>query len=72
MNMMGLKDETPNGSVLSEQQLKKNMRRFGAIYYKNDSGNVEEFDLRIPMTIWYEWGYLDYVLNLHVDRTGGN
>jgi hypothetical protein len=72
MNMMGLKAETPNGSVLSEQQLKKNMRRFGAIYYKNDSGNVEEFDLRIPMTIWYEWGYLDYVLNLHVDRTGGN
>jgi hypothetical protein len=33
--------------------------------------NVEEFDLRIPMTIWYEWGYLDYNVTIHVAGTAG-
>ena len=71
MNMMGLKKTTPNGTELSDAQLLKNKRRFGAIYYRNDTGNAEDFDLRIPITIWYEWGFLDYVVNLHVAFSAG-
>ena len=70
-NMMGLEKIAPNGTELSEAQLLKNKRRFGAIYYRNDTGNAEDFDLRIPITIWYEWGFLDYVVNLHVAFSAG-
>ena len=33
---------------------------FGAIYYANNGLNVTEFDLVFPITIFYEWGYLQY------------
>jgi hypothetical protein len=70
-NRMGLEAKQPNGNVLTKSQLRRNMRRFGAIYYRNDTDNVTEFDVRIPITIWYEWGYLDSYVTIHVNSTAG-
>ena len=46
--------------------------KFGAIYYKNNGDNVTEFDLRIPISIEYEWGKFDQVVTLHINRTLGH
>ena len=70
-NRMGLDPILLDGTELTKSQIKQRLRRFGAIFYKNDGGNVTDFDIRIPMTIWYEWGYLDYNVTIHVAGTAG-
>jgi len=45
---------------------------FGAIAYDNNGDNVEEFDLRIPVTVGYYWGEFTTTVQLHVNRTAGN
>ena len=40
---------------------------FGGFYYENNGDNVTEFDVRIPITIWYEWGKLETVVEWHIN-----
>jgi hypothetical protein len=45
--------------------------RFGSIYYENNGDNVTEFDVIIPITIFYEWGSQKYFTKWHIDTTHG-
>ena len=46
--------------------------QWGFIYYANNGDNVTNFDLKIPVTIEYEWGKFTRVVDLHVGTTQGN
>jgi hypothetical protein len=45
--------------------------KFGAIYYANNGDNVTVFDVKIPVTIYYEWGSFESVITWHIDTTHG-
>jgi hypothetical protein len=47
------------------------LARFGSIYYENNGDNVTEFDVIIPITIFYEWGAQKYYTLWHIDTTHG-
>jgi hypothetical protein len=49
-----------------------NKERFGAIYYANNGDNVTEFDIKVPVTIEYEWGSFTKNIKIHIDATHGN
>ena len=61
LSYMGISPEDPAKKAL-----------FGAIYYKNNGDNVEEFDLIIPITIEYEWGKFEQDVKIHINRTLGH
>jgi hypothetical protein len=48
--------------------------KFGAFYYANNGLNVTEFDIAFPITIYYEWGYIQLKPQFEngkiVDNTG--
>jgi len=48
-----------------------NKEGFGVIYYQNNGDNVTEFDVYIPITIEYEWGWLSRIVGFHIDSTHG-
>ena len=50
---------------------KTNLAKFGNIYYENNGDNVTEFDVIIPITIFYEWGSQKYYTKWHIDTTHG-
>jgi hypothetical protein len=45
--------------------------KFGGFYYANNGDNVDEFDIRIPITIEYEWGKLYQVVQWKIKTTHG-
>ena len=47
------------------------LAKFGSIYYENNGDNVTEFDVLIPITIFYEWGSQKYCTKWHIDTTHG-
>ena len=47
------------------------LAKFGSIYYENNGDNVEQFDVIIPITIFYEWGSQKYFTKWHIDTTTG-
>jgi hypothetical protein len=47
------------------------LAKFGSIYYENNGDNVTEFDVLIPITIFYEWGSQKYCTRWHIDTTHG-
>ena len=46
-----------------------NKEKFGAIAYYNNGDNVEEFDIRVPITIGYEWGEFTQTVQIKIKRT---
>ena len=46
--------------------------RFGSIYYQNNNPNVTEFDIIVPVEIFYEWGSLKETIRWHIDTTHGH
>jgi putative SOS response-associated peptidase YedK len=48
------------------------LKKFGSIYYQNNGDNVTDFDVIIPMTIFYEWGSQKYYVKWHIYRTHGH
>ena len=48
-----------------------NLAKFGSIYYENNGDNVTEFDVIIPITIFYEWGSQKYFTKWHINTTHG-
>jgi len=47
-------------------------QRFSAIYYQNNGDVVDEFDVYIPYTIEYEWGWLSRIADFKINTTHGN
>lgn len=45
---------------------------FGYIYYDNNMDNVEEFYVKIPVTVHYEWGCFTTVIKVNIQTTLGN
>ena len=45
---------------------------YGYIFYTNNGDNVEDFDLKVPVTITYEWGEFTTNVTIHVTRSLGN
>ena len=45
---------------------------FGYIYYENNGVNVEEFVVRIPLNIYYEWGHFRTYVDVKINTTLGN
>lgn len=47
--------------------------KFGWLTYENNRGNVEDFDIIVPITLTYDWGILPtYNVKVHVDGTINN
>jgi hypothetical protein len=44
---------------------------FGGFYYANNGENVTVFDVKIPTTIYYEWGCFNAMITWHIDSTHG-
>ena len=47
-------------------------QRFGVIYYQNNGDNVTNFDVIVPITIEYEWGWLTRFAQFNIQDTHGN
>lgn len=61
--------ESANQAALKTQLIQK----FGYIYYDNNRGNVEDFDLIIPVQLTYDWGTLPTMYaKVHVKGTIAN
>jgi len=50
---------------------KEKKAKFGGFYYANNGDNVDEFDIRIPITIEYEWGKLYQTVQWKIKTTHG-
>jgi hypothetical protein len=50
---------------------KTNKARFGGFYYANNGDNVTEFDVVIPIKVYYEWGWVNAKLDWHINTTHG-
>ena len=48
-----------------------NKARFGGFYYANNGDNVTEFDVVIPVKVYYEWGWVSAKLTWHINTTHG-
>jgi hypothetical protein len=54
-----------------EQYMETYKNIFGGFYYANNGENVTVFDVKIPMTIFYEWGSFNADVTWHIDTTHG-
>jgi len=45
---------------------------FGYIFYENNGVNVDEFIVRIPLNIYYEWGHFRTYVDVKINTTLGN
>ena len=57
--------------VPCEAYMQFNKDIFGGFYYANNGENVTVFDVKIPVTIYYEWGSFDASITWHIDSTHG-
>ena len=48
-----------------------NKARFGGFYYANNGDNVTEFDVVIPVKVFYEWGWVNAKIDWHINTTHG-
>lgn len=49
-----------------------NKAKFGTIWYYNNGGNVEEFKVKVPVTITYEWGSFTREVEFTIKPTIGD
>ena len=69
-NLSSYNAASKNAALL--QYIENHKSDFGAIFYKNNGDNVTEFDLKIPVTVSYEWGDFETVVTVKVSRTLGH
>ena len=69
-------DLTPYASPLQNANMAawmvSNIEKFGYIFYENNGENVTDFSVKIPITVYYEWGHFDTYLTIKINRTLGN
>ena len=65
-NFMGTPNfENPTTKYHAQKQ------RFGTVYYQNNGHNVQIFDVYIPYTVEYEWGWITRFADFVIDSTHG-
>ena len=62
---------TPNDNLVS-YMTGTSKADFGYIMYTNNGDNVSTFDLKVPVTLTYEWGEFKTVVTIKVNNTLGN
>ena len=64
--------ETKNAALLEYLEGTQNGKaNFGYIFYENNGLNVTTFKVRIPVTIYYEWGHFKTWVDVMIDTTLG-
>lgn len=76
-NISGYNSATMNAGLLAHMGINpedndKKREFAGGLFYANNGDNVEEFDLKIPVTVVYDWGEFISEVVVHIDRTLGN
>ena len=46
--------------------------KYGYIFYTNNGDNVQEFYLKVPVRVYYDWGWFDAKVTIKVGGTMGN
>ena len=46
--------------------------KYGYIFYTNNGDNVQEFYLKVPVRVYYDWGWFDTKVAIKVGGTMGN
>lgn len=69
LNLTGYNSASQNAAITTylEQQFEQ-----VAVYYYNNGDNVAEFDVKIPVTISYQWGSFTDYIDLKIKTTRGN
>lgn len=69
LNLTGYNSASQNAAIITylEQQFEQ-----VAVYYYNNGDNVTEFDVKIPVTISYQWGSFTDYIDLKIKTTRGN
>lgn len=55
-----------------ENKATNGKKNFGYIYYENNGLNVDEFVVRIPLNIYYEWGHFRTYVDVKINTTLGH
>lgn len=45
---------------------------FGKVYYENNGLTVQDFKIRIPVTVTYDWGTIETYIDVTIKRTQQN
>ncbi len=63
---------TPNSVPAANATLAQLRTHYGELRYWNNTANVQEFQVRIPVTVRYTWGDIDTYIVCTVERTTQN
>ena len=66
----GFQYEAKNNALVKYMNEHKEV--FGAIYYKNNGDNVNEFYVKVPVTVEYEWGTFTTYVKINIKTTLGH
>lgn len=66
----GFQYEAKNNALVKYMNEHKEV--FGAIYYKNNGDNVNEFYVKVPVTVEYEWGTFKTMVKINIKTTLGH
>ena len=66
----GFQYEAKNNALV--KYMNENKEVFGAIYYKNNGDNVNEFYVKVPVTVEYEWGTFKTMVKINIKTTLGH
>ena len=66
----GFQYEAKNNALV--KYMNENPEKFGAIYYKNNGDNVNEFYVKVPVTVEYEWGTFKTMVKINIKTTLGH
>ena len=69
-DIRGFANQALNTSLLGKLNLNKRM--FGYIFYENNGQNVNTFSIKVPVSIYYEWGHFDTYMTVTIRSTQGN
>ena len=66
----GFQYEAKNNALV--KYMNEHKEKFGAIYYKNNGDNVNEFYVKVPVTVEYEWGTFKTMVKINIKTTLGH
>ena len=62
--------ESQNDNLITYMNNNKDI--FGVIYYYNNGNNVENFSVKVPITVEYEWGKFTKLVQIDIEPTIGD
>ena len=77
LNLQPYNYEGANANLLAAMGIKpvseaKKLLFGGGLFYANNGDNVTDFDVKVPVTVAYDWGEFVAVVTVHIHRTLGN